>query len=80
MNSNGLLYLSNSKLWETDAASVSNEDYVIGQVANSLFQNKPTTSQTSSLVQLFSAPGPETQPVYVALPSVSIFLGSSSKT
>ncbi|CAI5770561.1 RNA-binding protein 34 [Podarcis lilfordi] len=56
------------KACEKDAATVSKEDYVVGEVANSLFQNKPTACGTGSLVQLFSAPEAEIQPVYVAVP------------
>ncbi|XP_044276088.1 RNA-binding protein 34 [Varanus komodoensis] len=53
---------------ERDAVSTSNEDYTVGQVANSLFQNKLKACGTASLVQLFSTPGAKAQPVYVALP------------
>lgn len=74
MGSDDQLYLFNSKACEKDAATVSKEDYVVGQVANSLFQNKPTARGTGSLVQLFSAPETEIQPVYVAVPRVSTFL------
>nr|XP_020642611.1 RNA-binding protein 34 [Pogona vitticeps] len=49
----------------------SNEDYVVGQVANSLFQNKPTACGTGPLVHLFSAPVAETQPVYIPVPRES---------
>ncbi|XP_060609827.2 RNA-binding protein 34 [Anolis sagrei] len=53
---------------EKDAGAVSKEDYFVGQVANSLFQNKPTGSGTHPLLQLFSAPAAETQPIYLAVP------------
>ncbi|XP_053155532.1 RNA-binding protein 34 isoform X2 [Hemicordylus capensis] len=56
-----------SKVHERDVV-ISNEDYIVGQVANSLFQNKPTVCGTDRLVQLFSTPAAETQPVYVAVP------------
>ncbi|XP_042301939.1 RNA-binding protein 34 [Sceloporus undulatus] len=56
------------KKHEKDAVGESNEGYFVGQVANSLFQNKPTTSSTRPLLQLFSASAAETQPVYVAVP------------
>ncbi|XP_048341924.1 RNA-binding protein 34 isoform X2 [Sphaerodactylus townsendi] len=53
---------------EGDAVPVSNEDYIIGQVANSLCQKSPAVCDTGPLVQLFSVPGSEKQPVYVAVP------------
>uniref|UniRef100_A0A8D0KND1 RNA-binding protein 34 n=1 Tax=Salvator merianae TaxID=96440 RepID=A0A8D0KND1_SALMN len=54
-----------------DTVTAPNEDYIVGQVANSLFQNKPKVCDTNPLVQLFSTPGVETQPVYVAVPRAS---------
>ncbi|XP_006122114.3 RNA-binding protein 34 [Pelodiscus sinensis] len=48
-------------------SGASSEDYVIGQVVNSLFQNKSTTCKTQPLAHLFSASEPETQPVFVAV-------------
>ncbi|XP_062980431.1 RNA-binding protein 34 [Elgaria multicarinata webbii] len=62
------LRASKGKVCERDAVAVSNEEYTVGQVANSLFQNKPTGYGAGSLVQLFSIPGAETQPVYVPVP------------
>ncbi|KAJ7342269.1 hypothetical protein JRQ81_009985 [Phrynocephalus forsythii] len=58
----------NGKGCEKDPVATSQEDYVVGQVANSLFPNSPTASATGPLVQLFNAPVAETQPVYVAVP------------
>ncbi|KAJ6651301.1 hypothetical protein lerEdw1_021101, partial [Lerista edwardsae] len=57
-----------SKTQKKDVLPAPSEDYIIGQVADSLFQNKPTACGTSPLVQLFSAPAAETQPMYVAVP------------
>ncbi|XP_066467553.1 RNA-binding protein 34 [Tiliqua scincoides] len=56
------------KAQKKDALPSPSEDYIVGQVANSLYQNKPTACGTSVLGQLFSAPAVETQPVYVAVP------------
>ncbi|XP_015275312.1 PREDICTED: RNA-binding protein 34 [Gekko japonicus] len=59
------------KVCEEDAVAVSNEEYIVGQVANSLFQKNPAICGTDPLVQLFSAPGMEEQPMYVAVPRES---------
>ncbi|XP_054848206.1 RNA-binding protein 34 isoform X1 [Eublepharis macularius] len=56
------------KVGEGDTVAVSNEDYIVGQVANSLFPKNPAVCGTDHLVQLFSAPGTEKQPLYVAIP------------
>ncbi|XP_077201869.1 RNA-binding protein 34 [Paroedura picta] len=53
---------------EGDAVAVPNEEYIVGQVANSLFQKNTAVCSTDPLVQLFSAPGTEKQPTYVAVP------------
>ncbi|KAL7987554.1 hypothetical protein Chor_006473 [Crotalus horridus] len=50
-----------------NAVAESSEDYVVGQVAGSLFQNKSATCDSNVLVQLFSAPEAEKQPMYVAV-------------
>ncbi|KAM6459905.1 RNA-binding protein 34 [Liasis olivaceus] len=55
------------KICGRDAAAESSEDYVVGQVASSLFQNKSAARDSDFLVQLFSAPGAEKQPMYVAV-------------
>nr|XP_056709308.1 RNA-binding protein 34 [Euleptes europaea] len=56
------------KVCEGDAIAVPNEDYIVGQVASSLCQKSPAVCSTDTLVRLFSAPGSEKQPVYVAVP------------
>nr|XP_042704298.1 RNA-binding protein 34 isoform X5 [Chrysemys picta bellii] len=53
---------------ERNEAGASSEDYVIGQVVNSLFQNKSTTCRPHPLAHLFNASESETQPVFVAVP------------
>ncbi|XP_053877266.1 RNA-binding protein 34 isoform X1 [Malaclemys terrapin pileata] len=53
---------------ERNEAGASSEDYVIGQVVNSLFQNKFTTCRPHPLAHLFNASESETQPVFVAVP------------
>ncbi|XP_063162731.1 RNA-binding protein 34 [Candoia aspera] len=55
------------KTCDRDAVAESSEDYVVGQVASSLFQNKSATCDSDFLVRLFSAPGAEKQPMYVAV-------------
>ncbi|XP_061480514.1 RNA-binding protein 34 [Rhineura floridana] len=57
-----------SKACGKEDVAVSNEDYIVGQVANSLFQNQPTACGASPLVRLFSAPEAAIQPLYVAVP------------
>lgn len=59
------------KTHKKDVLPAPSEDYIVGQVADSLFQNKSTACGTSPLVQLFSAPAAETQPMYVAVPRES---------
>uniref|UniRef100_A0A8C0QLJ8 RNA binding motif protein 34 n=1 Tax=Chelonoidis abingdonii TaxID=106734 RepID=A0A8C0QLJ8_CHEAB len=54
-------------------AGTSSEDYVIGQVVNSLFQKKSATCRAHPLAHLFKASESETQPVFVAVPRVSNF-------
>lgn len=47
-------------------------DYVVGQVASSLFQGKrPSRDSTARLASLFSSLEPQLQPVYVPVPKVS---------
>ncbi|XP_074804965.1 RNA-binding protein 34 isoform X3 [Natator depressus] len=53
---------------ERNEAGASSEDYVIGQVVNSLFQNKSTTCRPHPLAHLFNTSESETQPVFVAVP------------
>ncbi|XP_074846246.1 RNA-binding protein 34 isoform X2 [Carettochelys insculpta] len=53
---------------ERNEAGASSEDYVIGQVVNSLFQNKSTTCREQPLAHLFNTSQSETQPVFVAVP------------
>uniref|UniRef100_A0A8C0J000 RNA binding motif protein 34 n=1 Tax=Chelonoidis abingdonii TaxID=106734 RepID=A0A8C0J000_CHEAB len=52
-------------------AGTSSEDYVIGQVVNSLFQKKSATCRAHPLAHLFKASESETQPVFVAVPRSS---------
>uniref|UniRef100_A0A8C8SCF3 RNA-binding protein 34 n=1 Tax=Pelusios castaneus TaxID=367368 RepID=A0A8C8SCF3_9SAUR len=53
---------------ERNEAGASSEDYVIGQVVNSLFQSKSSTCRTHPLAHLFNSSETETQPVFVAVP------------
>ncbi|KAM9155895.1 RNA-binding protein 34 [Pangshura tecta] len=53
---------------ERNEAGTSSEDYVIGQVVNSLFQKKSATCRSHPLAHLFKASESETQPVFVAVP------------
>lgn len=47
-------------------------DYVVGQVASSLFQGKrPCRDSTARLASLFSSLEPQPQPVYLRVPKVS---------
>lgn len=47
-------------------------DYVVGQVASSLFQNRrPSGNSTARLASLFSSVAPQLPPVYVPVPKVS---------
>ncbi|XP_070806893.1 RNA-binding protein 34 [Pituophis catenifer annectens] len=55
------------KICGRNAVAESSEDYVVGQVAGSLFQNKSAACDSDVLLQLFSAPGAEKQPMYVAM-------------
>uniref|UniRef100_A0A8C6VE59 RNA binding motif protein 34 n=1 Tax=Naja naja TaxID=35670 RepID=A0A8C6VE59_NAJNA len=55
------------KICGRNAVAESSEDYVVGQVAGSLFQNKSSACDSDALLQLFSAPGAEKQPMYVAV-------------
>lgn len=61
----------NRKTSGRNAVAESSEDYVVGQVAGSLFQNKSAACDSNVLVQLFSAPEAEKQPMYVAVAGVS---------
>lgn len=61
----------NRKICGRNAVAESSEDYVVGQVAGSLFQNKSAACDSDVLLQLFSAPGAEKQPMYVAVAKVS---------
>ncbi|XP_060099066.1 RNA-binding protein 34 [Heteronotia binoei] len=56
------------KVCERDTVAVSNEEYIVGQVANSLLQKNPAVCGTDPLVQLFSAPRTEKQPMYISVP------------
>ncbi|XP_013908856.1 PREDICTED: RNA-binding protein 34 [Thamnophis sirtalis] len=55
------------KICGMNAVAESSEDYIVGQVASSLFQNKSAACDSDVLLQLFSAPGVEKQPMYVAV-------------
>ena len=47
-------------------------DYVVGQVARSLFQGRrPSGDSAARLASLFSSSEPQLQPVYVPVPRVS---------
>lgn len=61
----------NRKICGRSAVAESSEDYVVGQVAGSLFQNESAACNSDVLLQLFSAPGAEKQPMYVAVAKVS---------
>ncbi|XP_044529676.1 RNA-binding protein 34 [Gracilinanus agilis] len=55
------------KTMEAKGKSSSSGDYQVGQVASSLFQNKPLKSGTSHLASLFESSAPQVQqPIYVA--------------
>uniref|UniRef100_A0A8D0HGB4 RNA binding motif protein 34 n=1 Tax=Sphenodon punctatus TaxID=8508 RepID=A0A8D0HGB4_SPHPU len=54
-----------------DNASAASEEYVLGQVVKSLFQNKSTTYSETPLAHLFSDPVCEMQPVFITVPKES---------
>ncbi|XP_026560991.1 RNA-binding protein 34 [Pseudonaja textilis] len=58
---------ASGKICGRNVVAESSEDYVVGQVAGSLFQNKSAACDSDALLQLFSAPGAEKQPMYVVV-------------